>query len=184
VLSRNELRLSEFKGAIYGGYLSGSANLKWGADWSLDGEISVRAIDPGGIAPALVEEGKLEGKAVYAMHAISYDALFVAPRLEGSFAVQKGSLLGVDLARLLQGGSIGGKTAFTELSGNFVSEGGKTQLRQVHISAGPVSAEGSADADASKNINGRFAVELKSPAAQARANLVVSGTLREPRFNR
>ena len=184
VLGRDEFRLSEFKGAIYGGYMSGNASLKWGAGWSLGGEISVRAMDPGRIVPALLDEGKLEGKAVYAMRANSYDELFTAPRLEGAFAVRKGSLLGVDLARLLQGGGVGGRTAFAELAGNFVYEGGRTQLRQVHLRTGPVSAGGSADADASKNLSGRFAVEFMSPAAQARATLAVSGTLREPRFIR
>ena len=184
VIGRNELRLSEFKGGIYGGYLAGTASLKWGADWSLGGEISARAMDPGGIVPALLEEGKLEGKAVYAMRAKSYDELFAAPRLEGTFDVQKGSLLGVDLARLLQGGGAGGKTAFAELTGSFVREGGRTQLRQVRLGAGPVSAGGGAEVDGSKNISGRFTVELKSPVAQARANLTVSGTLREPRFSR
>jgi hypothetical protein len=93
-------------------------------------------------------------------------------------------LLGVDLARLLHGESVGGRTAFAELSGNFVSEGGETQLRQVHLRAGPVLASGNADADASKNISGRFAAEFNSPAAQASAHFAVSGTLREPRFNR
>jgi hypothetical protein len=184
VLGRDELRLSEFKGRIYSGYLSGNASLKWGAGWSLGGDISARAMDPGRIAPAMIEEGKLEGKAVFAMRANACDELFAAARMEGTFAVQKGSLLGVDLARLLQGGSVGGKTAFAELSGNVVYEGGKTQLRQVHLGAGPVSAGGIADTDAGKNISGRFSVELKSPVAQAHANLSLSGTLREPRFNR
>ena len=184
VISRNELSLSEFKGAIYGGYISGRASLKWGADWGLGGEISVRAIDPGRIAPALLEQGKLEGKSAFTMRAKSYDELFAAPRMEGTFAVQKGSLLGVDLARLLQGGNIGGKTAFAELAGSFVFEEGRTQLRQVHLRSGPMSASGNADADASKNISGRFSVELRSPVAQAHADFAASGTLGEPRFNR
>ncbi len=184
VLSRNELRLAEFKGAIFGGYLSGNANLKWGAGWSLDGTLSVRAIDPARIAPALMDEGKLEGKATYAMRAKSYDELFAAPRTEGSFSIQKGALLGVDLGRLLQGGGVGGKTAFKELTGNFARESGRTQLRQLLLSAGPVSAGGSADVDAVRNINGRFSAELKSPVAQARVNVTVGGSLREPRFSR
>jgi hypothetical protein len=141
-------------------------------------------MDPGRIAPALLEEGKLEGKAVFAMRAKSYDELFAAPRLEGTFDVQKGSLLGVDLARLLQGGGAGGKTAFAGLTGSFLRDGGKTQLRQIQLVAGPVSAGGNAEVDAGKAISGRFAVELKSPVAQARTNLAVSGTLREPRFSR
>jgi len=184
VLSRDELRLSEFKGAGYGGYLSGNASLKWGAGWSLGGELRFRAMDPGRIAPALFAEGKLEGKSGYAMRANSYDELFAAPRMDGNFLVQKGTLLGVDLTRLLQGDSAGGKTVFAELTGNFAYEGGRTQLRQVHLRAGPLSAGGNADVDASKNISGRFAVEVRSPVAQARADFAVSGTLREPRFNR
>jgi class 3 adenylate cyclase len=184
VLSRNELRLNEFKGGSYGGFLSGNANLKWGAGWSLGGEISFRAMDPGSIVPALLAEGKLEGKSAYAMRANSYDRLFAAPRMEGTFTVLKGSLLGVDLGRMVQGDSLGGKTVFAELTGNFAYEGGRTQLRQVHLRAGPLSAGGSAEVDASKNLSGRFAVEFKSPVAQARTDLAVSGTLREPRFAR
>jgi hypothetical protein len=183
-IGRDQLRLSEFKGGIYGGYLSGSANLKWGTDWSLGGEVSVRAIDPARVVPALIEEGMLEAKAAYAMRAKSYDDLFNAPRLEGTFAVLKGNLLGVDLARLLQGGGMGGKTAFGELAGNFVRDGGRTQVQQLRLSAGPVSANGSADADARKNLSGRFGVDLKAGVVQAHANLALSGTLREPRFSR
>ena len=183
-IRRGELRLNEFKGGIYGGYLSGNADLKWGAGWSLGGEISVRAMDPARFVPALMEEGKLEGKAQYAMRAKSYDELFAAPRLEGSFTVLKGALLGVDLARLLQGGGVGGKTVFTELTGGFVREAGRTQLRQMVLVAGPVSAGGSAEVDAGKHLSGRYTVEIKSPVAKARANLAVAGTLREPRFSR
>jgi len=118
------------------------------------------------------------------MRAKSYEGLFAAPRLVGTFDVQKGSLLGVDLARLLQGGGVGGKTPVGELTGSFVREGGRTQLRQVRLASGPVSAGGSADVDAGKNISGRFAVEIKSPVAQARANFTMSGSLGEPRFSR
>jgi uncharacterized protein involved in outer membrane biogenesis len=181
---RDELKLGEFKGGIYGGYLSGTLSLKWGADWSMSGELSARGMDPGRFVPALVEEGTIEGKATYAMRAKSYDELFAAPRLEGGFTVQKGSLIGVDLARLLQGGGIGGKTTFAELSGSFVREGGRTQLPQLRLSAGPVTASGSAETDARKNVSGRFGVELKSSVVQARANLALAGSLREPRFSR
>ncbi|MEK7436820.1 MAG: hypothetical protein AAB150_08055, partial [Pseudomonadota bacterium] len=184
VIRRGELRLSELKGGIYGGFLSGSANLKWNADWSLSGEVSVRTMDPGRFAPALFEEGVLEGKAKYAMRANSYDELFAAPRLEGNFEMRKGALLGVDMGRLLQGGGVGGRTAYVELTGSFVREASKTQLRQIRLSAGPVTAGGSLDTDSGKRINGRFAVELKSPVAQARSNLTLTGTLSDPRFSR
>jgi hypothetical protein len=183
-IRRGELRLNEFKGGIYDGYLSGNASLKWGADWSLNGEVSVRAMDPARFVPALLEQGKLEGKAAYSMRAKSYDELYESPRLEGTFDILKGNLLGVDLGRMLQGGGAGGKTAYAELSGGFVREAGRTQLRQLNLVSGPVYAGGSAEVDAAKRVSGRFVVELKSPVAHARANLALSGTLQEPRFAR
>jgi hypothetical protein len=183
-VSRSQLKFSEFKGGIYGGYLSGSASLKWGAEWNLSGELAVRAMDPGKFAGALIEGGLLEGKASYSARAKSYEELFAAPRLEGRFAVQKGALLGVDLARALQGSDFGGRTSFAELYGNFVRDGGRTQLQQVRLSNGPLSASGNADADAKGNLSGRFSVELKSPVAQGRANVTLSGTLKTPRFSR
>ena len=184
VMLPGELRLSEFNGGIYGGYLSGSADLKWGANWSLSGEIKARAIDPGKLAQKLIEGGSVEGKAAYALQGKSYATLFAAPHLEGSFAVARGTLLGVELGRFLQGGGVGGKTEFAELTGNFVRDAGKTQLRQVHLASGPLSASGNADADAANRISGRFLVEIKSSVAQARANLALSGTLGEPHFSR
>jgi hypothetical protein len=183
-LRRGELRLSEFKGGIYGGYLYGSAKLKWGAEWSLDGDIKVRAMDPDRFAPALIGAGKLEGKAAYSMRAKSYDTLFAAPRMEGSFEIRKGVLLGVELGRLLQGGGVGGKTVFNELTGGFVREAGKTELRQIRLGAGPISAGGNADAGPGKRIGGRFVAEIKSPVAQARTSFSLSGTLADPRFSR
>jgi hypothetical protein len=183
-ISRGQLKFSEFKGGIYGGYLSGSASLKWGAEWSLSGELAARAMDPGKFAAALIEGGMLEGKATYAARAKSYEELFSAPRLEGRFAVQKGSLLGVDLSRALQGNDFGGRTTFAELYGNFVRDGGRTQLQQVRLNNGPLNASGNADADAKGSVSGRFAVELKSPVAQGRANVTLSGTLKTPRFSR
>ncbi|MBE0622820.1 MAG: hypothetical protein IH605_19685, partial [Burkholderiales bacterium] len=183
-LRRGELRLSELKGGIYGGYLYGTASLKWGAGWSLGGDFKVRAMDPARFAPELLQDGKLEGKAVYATRGRSYDELFAAPRMEGSFDIQKGVLLGVDLGRLLQGGEVGGKTRFAELTGSLVSEAGRTQLRQIHLRSGPVSARGSAEVDAGKRINGRFDAELRSPVTHARSRLTVFGTITDPRFSR
>src|SRR5487761_2197269 len=72
VMFPGELRLSEFNGEIYGGYLSGTADLKWGADWSLSGEIKARAMDPARFASKLIEGGSAEGKATYALQGKSY----------------------------------------------------------------------------------------------------------------
>ncbi|MHB8667791.1 MAG: AsmA family protein [Burkholderiales bacterium] len=184
VIHPGELKLSEFSGARYGGIISGNATLTWGADWSLRGEIRAKAVDPGKLAQKLIESGNVEGKATYALHAKSYAGLFAAPHLEGGFAVSKGTLLGVELGRFLQGGGVGGKSEFAELSGTFVQDAGKTQVRQIRLVSGPLSASGSADVDGGGHISGHFVVELKSSVAQARANLTLSGALGDPHFSR
>jgi hypothetical protein len=181
---RNELVLTDFSARVYDGVIAGTARLQWGASWSLGGDVHAKVIDAAQLAPELLQSGKLEGSASYALEANHADRLFAMPRMEGRFTVQNGTLLGVDFAKLLRSANSGGKSSFAELSGAFVQEGGKTQLQKLVLNAGMLSVRGNADMDASKNLNGRLAVELKSPSQQLRGNLVLAGTLGEPQFNR
>ncbi|MDP2825281.1 MAG: cell envelope integrity protein TolA [Sulfuritalea sp.] len=178
------LVLTEFKGFVYGGTLSGNARLKWGANWSLAGELNAKQIDTARLVPELLNGGRLAGAGSYAMQAAEAAKLFTAPHLEGSFNIPWGTLVGVDLGRLLQGGEKRGETKFTELTGSFVHERGATQLRQLRLSQGSMSATGMLDVDADKNVHGRFAADLKLSAEQRRANLVATGTLRNIEWRR
>ena len=49
---------------------------------------------------------------------------------------------------------------------------------------GAISASGTARLEPNKALQGRLAVDLKSPGRQRSASLAVSGTLAEPRFGR
>jgi hypothetical protein len=77
---------------------------------------------------------------------------------------------------MLQSGDTGGKTEFSDIAGSFVHERGLTQLQSLRLSAGSLSASGSADVDGKQNIRGRLAVDLRMPAEQRRASLTLSGT--------
>jgi hypothetical protein len=66
----------------------------------------------------------------------------------------------------------------------YVHEAGKTQLRKLYLGAGLLSVRGSADLDANENLNGRLAIDLKSPTFQAHSSLAVSGTLKAVQFSR
>jgi hypothetical protein len=184
VARRNELIVSQFRGSILGGALRGTAKLKWDAGWSLAGELTATHMEPAQLAPAVIQGGRLEGKASYAMEAKDADQLFAAPRIEGSFTVRDGTLLGVDLAGLIRSGKPVGKTLFSEVAGTGAYENGKVQLRKLTLGAGLLSAKGSLDVDSNKNLNGRFSVEFKSPSAQTRGNFGMAGTLKDPQFGR
>ena len=75
--------LAEFKGFVFGGTLSGNARLKWGAGWTLAGELNAKQFDTTRLIPELMDGGRVAADAVYAMQAPQAAMLFAAPRLEG-----------------------------------------------------------------------------------------------------
>ena len=181
---RNQLAVTEFKCFSHGGILSGNARLKWGPQWTFSGELNAKQVDTSRLLPGLIDGARLAGVAAYAMQAADATKLFAANRIEGNFVLGRGTLLGVDLGRMLQGGTMSGETRFAEIAGNFVHDRGATQLKLVRLTEGGMSANGAADVDASKNVRGRFAVDLKLPMEQRRASLAVSGTLTKVEWRR
>jgi len=182
--SKTELAVTEFKAFAYGGVLSGNARLKWGAQWSLGGELNAKQVDTAALFPALVDGGRLVGKAAYAMQAADAGKLFATNRMEGDFHVERGNLLGVDLGRMIQSGGTSGTTRFAEVSGVFVRDHGATQLRQVRLSEGPLTANGTVEVDADDNVRGRFAIELRMASELRRANVALGGTLKKIEWRR
>ena len=180
----SELAVTEFKGFAQGGILSGKAKLKWGTNWTLAGALNAKQIDTSRLLPGLMGDGRVAGAAAYAMQAPDPAKLFAANRMEGDFLVTRGLLLGVDMGRMLQGGAMSGETRFAEATGMFVHERGATQLRQVRLTEGAMTANGAAEVDANANVRGRFVIDLKMPGEQRRANLAVAGTLQKIEWRR
>lgn len=181
---RSALSIKEFKGFAYGGTLGGNATLTWGPTWTLNGDMNAKQVDTARLLPGLMDSARLAGAANYALQASEPAKLFAAPRLEGNFVIPRGTLLGVDMGRMLQGGDMRGETKFSELIGSFVHERGATQLRALRLSQGSMSASGAADVDADGNVRGRFAVELKLTTEQRRASLGAAGTVKKIEWQR
>ncbi|MCF8178340.1 MAG: hypothetical protein K9J74_07515 [Sulfuritalea sp.] len=181
---RNGLSLSEFKGFVVGGFLSGQARLDWRANWNLTGELRAKQIDAELLAPGVLSNARLAGAASLSMQAPESAKLFASPRLEGNFVSERGTLLGVDIARMLQGRGIRGDTRFVDLTAGFVHEQGATHLRQLHLSEGAMSASGTVDIDAEMNVSGRLLVDLKLESDRRRATLAISGTSRNVTWDR
>lgn len=173
---RTGLALTDFKGFVYGGTLSGNARLTWGTKWNLAGHLSAKQIDASLLVPRLLDGARVAGGASYAMQATDSGKLFSAPRLEGLFAIPQGTLLGTDLGDLLLTGVGRGDTKFTLLAGKFIHAGGATQFRQVSLTQASLVVEGMVDVDVDQNIRGRVAADLKLPTDRRRANLAISGT--------
>jgi len=182
MLSKKEFAVSEFSGETQGGYVGGKARLSWNSGWLLNGEARAKALDTVAMFPALSEGGMLGGSGSFTMQGADPSALLRSMHAEGSFLIERGSLQGIDLSRVLRGLGGGGRTSYATLDGKFTYRDGKTQLRNVMLIADAMTASGSADVPADKQINGRFLVELKSPSMTARSSVPLAGTLDNPRF--
>ena len=120
---------------------------------------------------------RFAGNGIFVMQANDPAQLFPSGRVEGSFTIPRGTLLGVDLGSVLQGGTLRGQTQFSELGGSLVYERGVAQFRSLRLNQSNMAATGSIDVDAERNVRGRINAEIKLSTEMRRASLGVSGTL-------
>ena len=186
VATHNQIRVEKFESLLYGGGAKGSAMIVWGGPWSLDGEVETQRIGLQELMEVFTREakstGQLASKLRFSMSSQSLPTMFDSPKIEGGFDIKKGDLDGVDLVRALQSGgrgvTQGGATRFEEISGTLALAGGRYQYRNMKLSSGLLSAIGSFDVDADKDVNGKISVELRSQAAQIKGNYIVNGELK------
>ncbi|MCC6210323.1 MAG: hypothetical protein IT513_04705 [Burkholderiales bacterium] len=180
--SRTGVASSEFDGRAYDGVISGTARIRWGANWTAEGEVRARGLKAAVFAPALVSDGKVEGRAAYSMSGGAPGQLYEGARMQGEFKIDKGVLGSFDLTRALQtgGAQSTGRTVFNEMTGKGVYDKGAVQLRDISMTAGSMNAGASIDIDPSGALSGRVAADVKTPTQTLRTVLNLSGKVQEP----
>ena len=148
----------------------------------VDGAMTVRGVNAAVFAPALLSEGKAEGSGRFALSGADPAKLAATGRVEGSFTIRKGVLGSVDLSRAIQTGGrqAGGRTQFTELTGQGVFDRGSVALRNISIGAGALNAGASADIAQSGALSGRIIADVRATGQSLRTTLNLGGTVREP----
>ena len=93
--------------------------------------------------------------------------LYDAAHLEGNFTVGKGMLGSIDLSRVMHtsGRQYGGRTQFTEMTGQAIYDRGAVALRNINIGAGALNAGASADIAQSGALSGRIVADMKHHGA-------------------
>jgi hypothetical protein len=181
-LTRRGMNISSWDGAALNGSVSGTAKVRWGGTWNVEGVVTARGINAGVFAPALLSEGRGEGSGRFWMTGSEPAKLASGGRLEGHFTVNKGVLGSFDLSRAIQTGGrqVTGRTQFTEMNGQAIYSAGAVALRNVNIGAGALSAGASADIAQSGALSGRIVIDVRSSTQALRAILILGGTLKEP----
>ena len=180
--NRGGVTASEFDGRAFDGVISGTAKIRWGATWTVDGEVRARGLRVAVLAPALVSEGKAEGRGNYTMSGAVPAALFESARIQGEFKIDKGVLGSFDLTRALQtgGAQSSGRTIFSELTGQAVYDKGSVKITNASIAAGAMNAGASLEIDPAGGLSGRVVADVKTPNQTLRATLNISGKIQDP----
>jgi hypothetical protein len=180
--TRGGMNIAEWGGTIFNGGISGTANLRWGGTWQVDGVLTVRGINAAVFAPALLSEGKAEGTGKFSMSGVEPAKLLADGRVEGNFTVSKGVLGSFDLSRAIQsrGKTVTGRTQFAEMSGQAIYDRGAVALRNVTIGAGALNAGASADIAQSGALSGRIIADVRNAGQTLSATLLLGGTVKEP----
>ncbi len=171
---------TEVDGQLYGGRLAGNAHLNWRKGWQMQGHLSIKAMELQKALPKFGIEGEMDGDSNFLLNGATLPQLANAPDLDGTFIVKKGVISKINMVESATNrqGMSGGRTHFDELSGTLQVENNSQHLRQIKISAGVMSANGSVDVSPDKELSGRLSIDLKMRAGST--PLILSGTLTEP----
>jgi hypothetical protein len=177
-----DMTITEWGGSLLGGGMSGTANVRWGSSWNVEGVVTVRNINAAVFAPALLSSGTGEGTGKFSMNAPDPGGLVSAGRIDGNFTVYKGTLGSFDLATAIQsaGRNYRGTTPFVEMNGQGSYNRGTVSLRNVTIGAGALNAGASADIAENGALSGRIVADMKTTARALSATLLLGGTVKEP----
>ena len=185
--SMAEYKLANIGARLYGGTLSGSAEVRSAnALVSADVALTNMAIQP--VVEALNNEvalsGTLDGQAKFSARMKEFERFPQNVQLDGAFRIKNGVIGKVDVVRAvsnpLKEGSRGGSTQFDELSGLLSIDGIGYHFRKLKVSSGVMNAEGKLDVSPQQQLNGMLDTDLKGTATLISMPLVVSGTLRDP----
>ena len=180
--TRQGLQVEKWDGTLLNGNIAGTANMRWGSSWSVEGVFTMRGINAAVFAPALLSEGRGEGTAKFTLSGADPAKLGTSGRYEGNFTVNKGVLGSVNLSEALRTGGrqASGQTPFNEMTGQASYNAGVVSLRNVNISAGNMNAGASADITERGALTGRIVADVRAGSQTLRATVNLGGTAKEP----
>lgn len=188
VLTDSKLDIPKIDATLYGGRLSGDANLTWGKAFKLTGKTRLDNLAVREPARLMSKSTRVSGQLFSdgSFNATAKEAGQLADKLNADikFNVKDGVLYGFDLAKapamLLTRGQLGGETKFDELSGLLNISGKTYRLRNLKVKSGLMLATGAVKISPNKALDGEIEVEVKNSLNLASIPLQVSGTLDSP----
>ena len=182
------IQISDIRGDLYGGLITGSAQLSWGDEWQLTGQLFGKNIHVEPLitlfSPITRSTGRMNSDATFRYKSANYNQLFKQPMIQGRFVVQEGTLHNFDLITPLKSQSPsvqrrGGQTNFNTLSGGIVINGSAVNLQSVILESGKFRSTGNLLIRDGK-IAGSVSSQIAAGAVTVSNALNVTGALDAP----
>jgi AsmA-like C-terminal region len=184
--SANQIKFNQIEGEMYGGNLTGQANIAWpkdGSQWTgagdykLENAFSEQLLSTFG--SAVVVDGKLAFNGSFSSKASNANQLAAASTLSANFDVRQGGIEGIELARavLTRGGQslAGDTTNFDKLTGSVKINKGQYQFGKLVLSSPQLNASGYLNIAANQDVAGRINADLAAQSRRLQANFGVAG---------
>jgi hypothetical protein len=184
----NGMQLTAFDARVSDGIVSGNGELDWSPRANLELRLELRHVDLAKLLPALgleaLAHGPLDAKLQISARPASLGALGETLSGRGNLSVAHGSVDRFDLAeaaRTITPDAVrGGATRFEQLTAQIQFERGNAALRNLHLDAGALQADGHVAIDNRNRLGGAVTVQIRGSTGQLRVPLQVGGTLAAP----
>ena len=178
------LVVTEFSARLLDGDLAGNGNLSWQDGWRAAAKLEGRLIDATRLAPAWLQEGRVNGSAAIVAEAASPRELVARARTSGSFSIGRGLLAGIDLDKAVQNRGLGEQFRFESLKGDFFSDSQRIEFSGLNLVARDLKAQAVLSVDANRAVNGRVNIEVQTTGERRTTSLRVGGSLAAPQYQR
>lgn len=182
------LQISDIRGDIYGGIVTGSAQLAWGQEWVLTGQIFSKSVNIEPLmtifSPVTRSTGRMNSDVSFKYQSASYNQLFKQAQIQGRFIIQDGTLHNFDLITPLKSQSPtvlrrGGQTNFSTLAGGISINAQSIQLHSLILESGRLRTRANIKIQDGK-ITGSAASQLAAGAVIVSNKLNITGLLSAP----
>lgn len=187
----NGIDIEEVRGDLYGGVITGSAQLSWQEGWQLAGTLRGSGIQAESLSKVFSRNtyatGRLEAEARFVYQADDYNKLFDNAGVDATLLVRDGVLHNFDLVTPLKSSTPvtyarGGQTRFDTVSGKLAVRGKTVQFSGMKVDGGKFTASGYLTVGEGQKISGVVASRLASGAIAVSNQIRVAGTLPAPEF--
>lgn len=192
VADENGMLIDEINGLIFGSPALGQAQLTWGAEWKLSGNLETRAMQAEPLittfSPITYSTGRVALATQFQYVGSGYETLFQNPSISGKFTISDGVVHNFDLVTPLKSSNPsslqrGGQTRFDSLSGDLSYDAAGFALKNIALNSGKFTASGSISVTPDMNMSGRMSARLKSGIIMVEAPMIIDGTLEAPQIH-